>query len=439
MTFRQMFFLGTALMLSLNSNAQNSGIKLFTMPLDTGYGNFDPCEPSIAINQKVPDNIVVATVLNRIFWTKNGGQSWNLEHVTSPYGVYGDPVVVSDSNGHFYFFHLSDPSGQRWKGDEILDRMVCQVSRDGGKTWTEGTYVGHNPPKDQDKEWATVNPITNEIYLTWTQFDKYGSTDSTCESNIFFSKYDTEKAIWSRELRINELSGDCLDKDSTTEGALTALGSQGEIFSTWSFGDKIYFDKSLDGGESWMEKDIVVGDQNAGWSIDLPGLNRSNGMPVVQTDLSHGKKHGRIYVVWLDQEKQGDNTNVLIASSDNQGDSWSKPRVVNKKSNRKHQFLTWMTIDQKTGDIYIMYYGRTDDNLLLNHVFLAQSKNNGKSFKEVQITNNAFKSDPELFFGDYSHLVFQKDRLAMTYTIIEKDKTNVQCAIIDRSDLDKLF
>lgn len=105
-------------------------------------------EPFISINRQNPANMVVSTVLNRVFVSGNSGRSWRGDTLRSPYGVWGDPVLLSDTAGHHYYFHLSDPTGKNWQSEEILDRIVCQKSRDGGTSWSPGSYTGHHPPKD---------------------------------------------------------------------------------------------------------------------------------------------------------------------------------------------------------------------------------------------------------------------------------------------------
>ena len=46
-----------------------------------------------------------------------------------------------------------------------------------------------NGEKVQDKEGVVVNQENNEIYVTWTQFDSYGTTIPTDSSVILFSKF----------------------------------------------------------------------------------------------------------------------------------------------------------------------------------------------------------------------------------------------------------
>ncbi len=101
-----------------------------------GYG---PCEPSIVINPKNPKNIIAGSILNRVHHSKDGGKTWtNFPLKSKTHGVFGDPCLIADKDGRVYYFHLSDPSGKGWANPSILDRIVCQTSTDGGKTWNEG-------------------------------------------------------------------------------------------------------------------------------------------------------------------------------------------------------------------------------------------------------------------------------------------------------------
>src|SRR5688572_24914526 len=137
--------------LSLIVFLQQAKAQFKNILLDTGSPDNRACEPSIAISLDDPKIIVAASVLNNVYYTSNGGLSWEKSKLTSPMGVWGDPVVISDFKGNFYYFHLSDPTGKNWASEEILDRIVLQQSTDDGKTWSEGSSIGFNHPKDQDK------------------------------------------------------------------------------------------------------------------------------------------------------------------------------------------------------------------------------------------------------------------------------------------------
>ena len=137
--------------------------------------------------------------------------------------MFGDPCVVASNTGDFYFLHLSDPEGMGWRSDALLDRIVCQRSKNGGKSWSRGGGMGLTPPKDQDKEWAAVSPDGSRIHACWTQFDKYGSQEPGDSTVILCSHSDAKGKRWSDPVRVSDQAGDCLDGDNTAEGAVPAL------------------------------------------------------------------------------------------------------------------------------------------------------------------------------------------------------------------------
>ena len=306
-----------------------------------------------------------------------------------------------------------------------------QKSTDGGKSWTDGSFAGHHPPKDQDKQWMAVNPANNHLYMTWTEFDRYGSSAKKDKSRILFSKSADGGDNWSDAIAINQLDGDCLDGDQTTEGAVPAVGPNGEIFVAWSYDEKIYFDRSLDGGENWLDNDIVVSDQPAGWTIDIPGLNRSNGMPVTATDLSDGPNRGTIYVNWADQRNGENDTDIWLARSKDGGQTWSKAQRINDDPPGKHNFLTWMSVDAMTGHIYIVFYDRRAYNNLQTDVYLAYSYDGGVTFTNKKISESPFTPDSAAFFGDYNNIHSYDNRVRPIWTRYDDNQLSVWTAIID--------
>ncbi len=245
-----------------------------------------PCEPSIFINPTNPDNIVAGAILDSYHYSFDGGKTWKTKTLRSQHGVYGDPCITADRLGNFYYFHLADPDGSNWGSKRFLESIVVQKSTDGGKTWNDGTAIGLNPPKQQDKEWAAVSPLNNTIYTTWTQFDTYGSKSPDCQSLILFSKSTDGGASWSKPTTLSQLPGNCIDDDDTVEGAVPAAGPNNEVYVAWGYDEKIFFDRSLDQGNTWLGEDIVVTSQPGGWNMDIPNIGRCNGMPVTRIDLS---------------------------------------------------------------------------------------------------------------------------------------------------------
>ena len=266
-------------------------VQIFAQHTNVRIGGFiernDPNEPSIFISPANTDNMVVGTNLNHYYYSSDGGLNWTHGVLTSTFGVHGDPCIIADANGHFYFFHLSNPPGV-----PFADRIVCQKAVSPGGEWSNGSYTGLNGVKLQDKEWAAVDYKVNYIYVAWTQFDNYGSPDPNYFSNILFSRSKDGGETWSPALRINEVSGDCLDDDNTVEGAVPVAGPNGQVYVSWGGPEGLVFDKSINRGGTWLDNDIFVSDIPGGWAYRIPGIFRCNGMPITGCDVSGGRVSG---------------------------------------------------------------------------------------------------------------------------------------------------
>src|SRR5258708_27243988 len=71
----------------------------------------NPEEPSIMLNPKNPKYMVAGANIRSTYYSADTGRTWNSFLLSSSYGVYGDPTIICDTVGNFYFFHLSDPPG----------------------------------------------------------------------------------------------------------------------------------------------------------------------------------------------------------------------------------------------------------------------------------------------------------------------------------------
>ncbi len=386
-----------------------------------------PNEPSITMNPRNPNELVAGANLRSYYYSIDGGWNWTRGDLVSPeYGVWGDPCVIVDTAGRFYFFHLSNPVEGTW-----IDRIVCQKFDIDNLEWTDGSFMGLNGTKKQDKEWAVVDSATNTIYVTWTQFDQYGTSAPDKYSNIMFSKSTDAGETWTDAKQINEISGDCVDSDNTTEGAVPAVGPDGEVYVAWSGPEGIVFDRSLDGGVTWLDEDIFISEQPGGWDYDIPGISRCNGLPITCCDISNSAYDGTIYVNWTDQRNGTDDTDVWISKSTDGGNTWSEPKRVNDDEPGKQQFFSWMTIDQANGDIYIVFYDRrnyTDSN---TDVYMARSTDGGATFENMQISEEPFLPFSSVFFGDYTNITAFDGQVRPIWGRLQGGKMSMWTAIID--------
>ncbi len=385
-----------------------------------------PNEPSICINPKNTQELVAGANLNNVYYSHDSGANWTKASVSCPWGIWGDPVIGVDTAGAFFYLHLSNPPTGSW-----IDRIIAQKSTDGGVTWSDGSFMGLNGSKAQDKHWIAVDRETNALYVTWTQFDSYGSTNAADSSIILFSKSLDAGATWSPAQRINLLSGDCIDADDTAEGAVPCVGPNGEVYVAWSNRSKIWFDRSTDGGTTWLTNDIFVSDQPGGWDYGIPGIYRANGLPVTTCDLSGGANHGTIYVNWSDQRNGTDDTDVWLVKSTDGGNTWSTAVRVNDDPAGKQQFFTWMTVDQATGWLWFVFYDRRSYDDDRTDVYMAVSTDGGETFKNFRVSESPFVPNSSFFFGDYTNVTAHNGVVRPIWARLNNGELSIWSALVE--------
>ncbi|MBL8015722.1 MAG: exo-alpha-sialidase [Ignavibacteria bacterium] len=401
----------------------------------------EPSEVTISVSPFDNRNFVGAANIATYFYTFDGGLTWNVRKMESTYGVWGDPCIVADTRGKFHYFHLSNyyEDGGTW-----LDRMVCQSSDDGGITWSSGTFFGVNPPHLQDKEWAAVDNsysiYRNNIYSAWTQCGQKNYKDNGVSinpldsaSNIMFV-YSTDGAeTWSTSKRINQFPGaECSDAGHTVLGAMPCVGIDGEVYVAWASPLGIVVDRSTDGGVNFMDIDVVVSDMPGGFRYQVPGVYRCFGFPSMACDMSESEYKGNLYICWADQRSGTTNTDVWISISSDKGLTWSQPSKVNDDNGAKHQFFSWLTIDQQTGIIYIVFYDRRNYEDDHTDVYLASSSDGGRTFLNERISESPFFPLQETFMGDYTNIAASNGVIRPIWTRLDSNKLSIWTAIIDK-------
>ncbi len=369
-----------------------------------GPNSWYPEEVTIAINPVNPDVLAAGANIDHFYFSSDAGNSWGESIlVSNTLGVWGDPVVLFDSLGNLYYSHLSNPVSGWW-----IDRIVVQKSTDNGQTWNDGVGIGWNVyPQAQDKEWLAVDltqsPYRGTIYVTWTEFDDYGSSNPNDSSRIRFSKSTDEGITWSNAITISDVSGNCVDDDLTTEGAVPCIGPNGEIYVSWAGPLGLVFDKSTDGGTTWGN-DVFVTAIPGGWAFDVSGISRCNGLPITMCDISSSPYRGDIYIVWSDQRNGTTNTDIFIVKSTDAGATWSQPLKVNDDNTTRHQFFVWSAVDQSTGHLWFVFYDRRNTSGVDTDVFVAKSTDGGATFENFKVSASPFTPTASIFFGDYTNI-----------------------------------
>ena len=271
-----------------------------------------PEETTIMINPKNPNQIVAGSNAN--YWymdssnsgyyvSTNGGLNWSQGSIYSRIArPAGDPSVAVDTNGYFYFTSIVINGGI----PDSAKGLITNKSTNQGLNWSQGVNYGMNGQKFEDKPYTcadlTHGPFGNYLYTTWTEFDGLGSRNPLDSSRIMFSHSTDGGITFSIPRRISRYGGNSVDSSQSLEGALPCVGPNGEVYVSWTGPRGICFNKSTNGGITWLATEITaVPPYPGGWLLFIPNLNRCEGLAIIGCDLSNGPYRGTVYINWADQ------------------------------------------------------------------------------------------------------------------------------------------
>jgi len=388
-------------------------------PLNNPY---EPTEPSIIINSNNTDHILIGSNADNYYYSTNGGLTWQHGVLSSSYGVIGDPCVLVDANGNYYYFHLVPD----------MSRVVCQKTSSLGGTWSNGSYTGVNETKENDKEWAAIDQANGNLYVAWAQFDEHGSGNPQDSSEIPLSRSTDGGLTWSTPVIVSDRKGNAQAGNYSDHAPMPAIGPNNEVYVTWIGPEGLMFDKSTDGGLTWLENDINVLGYHINWLVfNVPGVPIVPGFPIINCDLSSGVHNGTIYICWTDQRSGANDTDVWLVKSDDGGLNWSSPIRVNDDPPGRHQFFAWMTIDQTNGYLYFVFYDRRNYSSLQTDVYMAVSKDGGDTFTNFKISESPFIVNSNNYIGHYIGVSAHNNIIRPVWTRIDNNFPSLWTALID--------
>ena len=327
-------------------------------------------------------------------WTRDGGLTWQSRRLET--GIYSsDPSIVADREGNFYVATLmtvdlfTGTTSAGW-------RIGVFKSTDGGETFNEIADLAVDT--FFDKPFIAVDPVTDALYVTWTDISPHFGNHW---ASILLAVSRDHGVSFSAPQRIS-------DPSAYGSMAVPIAGANGEIYIVWGslFTGRVWLDRSLDGGLTWLRKDLLVTAFTRG---DFHGFS-SYLFPAIAVDRSNGPHRGRIYVVWI-TFPPGD-PDVNLAWSDDRGENWSTPVRVNDDAvgNGAAQYLPWVVVDDR-GRVHVTFFDkRLAPDVPLRAEYLATSTDGGVTFgPNVRISDGAYPT--ALFWGDYDQPVVVGNRL----------------------------
>ncbi|MGQ9581912.1 MAG: sialidase family protein [Thermoplasmatota archaeon] len=399
----------------------------------------DNNEPSIAINPLDPRNMVAGSndynTPNGDSWpgyytTHDGGATWKENLIPGyPLGPVsqltgfrggGDPVLVADSRGNFYYAGIAfkrsvNPLNPIGFGINVglANCVFVARSSDGGDTFPQVVIVWaalENLVRFNDKEWVAVDPNNGNVYIVWAIFT--GMTTS----RLLFSRSTDGGQSWSLPpLVITEtVSGEI-----SIQGAAIVVDRDGAIHVTWiDFGSgNVRYARSTDMGQSFSTPIDVA--PVTPLPSSLPNGNyRTPTMTMLAVDMSETNTTGSLYVTWADYGF-GD-ADALLAYSRDHGASWQGPVRVNNdtEGNGADQFFPAVAVSAE-GWVHVGFYDRrSDPNNTMLEYWWAMSFDGGESFPvNIPMSDASFNGDwsragTNDFIGDYTGMAACGDVVA---------------------------
>jgi hypothetical protein len=363
----------------------------------------DPQNTDVAINSNnSTPNPVSGIYGSNSTETFDGGLSWDGSVEGAGGSNSGDPVALIGNDGAYYIGAISNPGGQ-------------QVAKSTNQGVTYTTYiVAPNPGDLADKNhmWidnSTVSPYTNNLYNAWTAF---GGSDN---NNIAFSRSTNGAVNWSSPVNVSS----AVNAGSHCQGVNINSGPNGEVYVIWAIYDgwptdesAIGMARSFDGGATFAPATRVITGIRGIRSTGVNKNMRNNSFPSMACDISGGEYSGNIYVVWANVGvpgiNSGNDVDVYMSRSEDQGATWSTPVRVNQDDaglGAKHYF-PWITCDPENGILSVVYYDDRNVGGSQCEVYCANSYDGGATWEDFKVSDVAFTPSPipglaDGYMGDY--------------------------------------
>ncbi len=376
---------------NINFQSQTDYYNPLFVNNNVSNNSFPQNEPSVRISRQNP-NIVVAAwrdfrqgvtpAVRRIgySYSTDGGLTWApsqlLPDPLPEHTSQSDPVLTSDSFGHFY---LSSTSRQPVSGYN-RDMLIYKSTNNGQTFFLHSTAVPGSGGAGEDKEWifcdpVMTNPTYNNIFITWTSFGP--------SRGIKFRKSSNAGLNWSSTVGVS-------DVNFGAQGSNVASGTNGDIYVVWRRSG-VKFDKSTNGGTSF----------GSDYSLSTVTSTNNGSFPFICVDYSNHTTRGNVYVVWAD-DRQSNTDDIYFQRSTNNGQTWlSTPIQVNDVSNGEQY---WPAIQCDTnGNICVIYYDERTSPGVMNSYF-AYSTDAGDTWINQRLSDTSFfgnAPNSDVRFGDY--------------------------------------
>lgn len=413
-------------------------------------------EPHLAVNPGNPNNMIAGWHQDRwstggaqslgAAFTMDGGLSWRqvvipftrcagaAQRSTGDYERASDPWISFSPNGTAHYMALAS--------DDTVNENAMLVARstDGGATWSAPIVIARSPARDRtarslfhDKNTITADPYDSRlVYATWTLF-------RTGISSVVVSRSTDSGLTWSPAIPVATMG-----TTAPAEQAVFRQGAQIVVLPDRTLVNayfRILFDearrvvtfeqavlRSVDQGRHWTRLDTRVASFASITAVD-PEL----GIPVRDAQelpsIAVNRSTGQLYMAWQDANANSQGlAGIVVARSDDGGDTWSAPVRVNQATNASVQAFLPVVAVNAQGMVGVLFYDWRNDRLgdapLTTDVFLSLFDASLNYLGERRLTARSFDmrqmvlTGPRGYFpGDYVGLATVGSDFVAAFTV----------------------
>jgi cysteine-rich repeat protein len=372
------------------ASEQPAGIQLETLPsapeVQASGGVFGTqSETTIAVSG---NNVVVG--FNQINGNRGCGLAYSVDgglsftdtggipSGPSPNRLLGDPSLTVCPDGTFYYACIQIPSSGIWGLTVSAGTFTGQAL-----SWTDPIPVEITAVDFLDKPWLDCDRAGGTLHLAYTRFVN-GNAGPTTEMRIETVRSADGAVTWTSPLVL---------ESSTTESVhvpYVATGPDGEVYVLWERGlddlsaavTKLELRRSLNGGVGFDPR-VTVREMIPSFFPASVGFNRERMFEVgsLAVDRSMGPHRGRVYAIWMEREQPGRwERDILVATSGDQGATWSEPVRVNDDAPGRDQVMPWLAVNAAGAVEAVWYDYRNWPGMHTTDILAARSLDGGTTF-----------------------------------------------------------
>ncbi|HXO21445.1 MAG TPA: hypothetical protein VOA87_16145, partial [Thermoanaerobaculia bacterium] len=369
-------------------------------------------------------NNIGGSGMQAVYFSTNSGASWGqttLPLVTGD-AFHSDPTVDWTSDGTAWSTTIGINSA-----GTIL-HMRSYKSTNNGSTWAfDATFSGSQSSTDKQMIWAdhsAASAFKDNLYAIWHN-----------GAPVFMNRRTGPTGSWQTAIQV---SGS--ETTGTGIGADVKTNSGGDLFGSWpdTGSQRIFVVKSTNGGVSYGTPTQIASTFGS-FNITIPAM--ASRKPLIYVSLGTNKSgtKNNVYASWMDlsgdagctipSNEPGTNvastckTRIFFSRSTNGGTSWSTPVKINNQASKNDQFNQWLTVDDTTGGISIIYYDTVNDaGRKKTDVWYQSSTDDGATWSApfkvttAQTDETVSGSDSGNQYGDYNALSGRAGTFFPTWT-----------------------